>query len=139
MENEPVSLKIDNNLVKGILEKRLEAEIVTALGDPTELIGNVVRAALRQKVDSEGNKSRYSSDNSHDFIEIMCRRTIQQMAKDSFLEWLNHNKSLIKKAVLAELKKPQRQKSLALAFANAVETSLDAKWNFTCQIQLIEK
>jgi hypothetical protein len=134
MGNEPVSLKIDQGLVRGVLTKRIETEIITALGDPAELIGKVVETALREKVDLHGNKTKYSSDNKYDFIEILCKNAIHQMAKDTFQEWLETNKKAVKQAVLKELQRPSRQKTLAIAFMNAVEQSLSAKWNFTCNV-----
>lgn len=139
MSEQPVQLKIDEGLIRGILEKRIEAEIVQALGNPTELIGKVVRAAMRIKVNSEGKRGSYSSDNRYDFIEIMCERTIQQMARDSFMEWLEANKAIIRTAVIDEMKRPQRQKTIAKAFADAVENGLTTSWNMKCQVDLIKK
>ena len=135
MQDEVVSLKVDPSLVTSILEKRIQAAIVEQLGDDGKLIEQAVRLALSTKVDKKGNStSRYDSDLRYDFLEVLTTNAIQEAAKEALTDWLAQNSKLIKKAVLKELDSPERQRSIAKAYADAIENSLIASWTMSCNI-----
>lgn len=135
MEGEVVSLKVDPSLVTSILEKRIQAAIVAQLGDEDELIGHAVKLALSEKVDRHGSSTcSYSSDRKYDYLEILATNSIQKAAKEALNEWLAENSKKIRAAVLKELDSPERQKSIAKSYADAIETSLNASWNMSCNI-----
>ena len=140
MNSEVVSLKVDPALVTSILEKRIQAAIIEQLGNEKDLIGHAVKLALSEKVDREGSStSRYESDRKYDFLEVLTTNSIQAAAKAALKDWLEQNKALIRKAVLAELDSPERQKSIAKAYADAIETSLSASWHMNCDIIFKER
>ena len=140
MSGEIVSLKVDPSVVTSVLEKRIQAAIVAQLGDEDELIGHAVRLALSEKVDRKGSStSRYDSDLRYDFLEVLTTNSIQEAAKAALMEWLEQNKALIRKAVLEELDSPERQKSIAKAYADAIETSLSSSWRMDCNISFKEQ
>lgn len=129
-----VTLGINEEMVKPIIEKQTQAAILASIGKPEELIAKVVSLALRQKVNSEGNIDTYSSHNTHDYLEIMTGQAIRKAAKESLQNWLEENVQLVKAMVIQEMNSPERQKSLVKAFADAVEQSLTCSWRFDCNI-----
>jgi len=139
MENDIVSLKVDKELVSKVLNKQIQAAIVAQLGNESQIIEQAVRIALSEKVNSDGKKDQYSSYNTHDFLEVLASKSIREAATLALKEWLDSNRELIKKAVLAELKTPKRQKSIATAYADAIENALKCNWNMTCNISFEEK
>jgi len=140
MQNEVVSLKVDPSLVTSILEKRIQAAIVEQLGNEEELIGHAVKLALTEKVDRKGSTTcNYASDKKYDFLEILATNSIQAAAKEALNDWLAENSKLIREAVLKEMDSPERQKSIAKAYADAIELSLTAKWNMSCDISFKER
>ena len=140
MEGEVVSLKVDPSLVTSILEKQIQTAIVTQLGDQDELIGQAVKLALSEKVDRAGNSNcRYESDRKYDFLEILATNSIQKAAKAALNEWLEINSKKIRKAVLAEMDSPERQRSIAKAYADAIESSMTNQWNMSCSIAFKER
>jgi len=139
MENDIVSLKVDKELVSKVLNKQIQAAIVAQLGNESELISKAVHVALSEKVGYDGKKSTYSSDNTHDFLEVLAAQSIREAAKLALKEWLDANMEIVKKAVLSELKKPNRQRSIANSYADAIETALKCNWNMTCNIEFKEK
>lgn len=139
MDNEMVSLKIDQTMVSSVLTKQIQAAIVAQLGDQDELISHAVKVALSIKVDRKGKVSDYSSDNRYDFLEILATNSIHEAAKAALDEWLQENSAKIKEAVLEELKTPSRQRSIAVAYADAIEHSLTTSWNMNCNIVFKEK
>lgn len=139
MESNMVSLKVDETMVSKILEKQIQAAIVAQLGNQDQIITKAVQVALSQKVNSDGKIDSYSSYNTHDFLEVLASKSIREAATEALKEWLADNRERVKKAMLDELKKPTRQRSIAVAYADAIENSLKCNWNMTCNIQFKEK
>jgi len=138
MGNEMMSLQINQDMVKPILEKQIQAAIMANIGDPEQLIGKVVTVALSQKVNKEGRVDSYSSYNTYDYLEILTGQAIREAAKDALKEWLADNQELLKVAVTKELNKPARLKSIVGAFADAAENSFNCDWRFNCDIKFTE-
>jgi hypothetical protein len=139
MTNEMVSLKIDETMVTSVLEKQIQAAIVQQLGNQDDLIAQAVKVALSQKVDSDGKRSEYGSSNRYDFLEVLAGKSIRKAAKVALNDWLEENHGKIRDAVLAELKTPSRQRSIAVAYADAIEHSLTCSWDMRCNIAFKER
>jgi len=139
MDENIVSLKVDKELVSKILEKQIQAAIVAQLGTQEQLIQKAVSVALSEKVNSEGKRDSYSSYNTHDYLEVLASQSIRNAAKEALNEWLKENSAKVKEAVFSELKKPSRQKSIAVAYADAIENSLKCNWNMSCNISFKER
>ena len=140
MENDMVSLKIDQTMVSSVLEKQIQSAIVQQLGNQDDLIAQAVKVALSQKVDRNGDANcRYESDRKFDFLEVLATKSIHEAAKVALNEWLAENSSKIREAVLKELDTPGRQRSIAVAYADAIENSLTTKWNMDCNIEFKER
>jgi hypothetical protein len=137
MEN-MINLGINADMVKPIIEKQIQAAIMANIGNPEELISKTVALAMRQKVDSKGHISNYSSDNRYDYLEVLTGNAIREAAKEALQEWLKDNQQLVKKMVIKEMNRPERQKSLVGAFVNAVEDSLNCSWRFYCDVHFKE-
>lgn len=138
MGDNMINLGINEDMVKPILEKQIQAAIIANIGNPEELIGKVVSHALNQKVDKEGNTSRYSSDNKFDYLDILTTNYIRSAAKESLQEWLKENSKVVREMVKKEMNKPERQRTMVNAFADAVESSLKMNWRFNCDIKFYE-
>lgn len=139
MEHEVVSLKVDPTLVTSVLQKQIQAAIVSQLGNEDELIGHAVKLALSAKVDYKGDPNcRYESDKKFDFLDVLATNSIQKAAKEALNEWLEINSKKIRAAVLTEMDSPERQKSIAKAYADAIESSLTTSWNMKCDIHFKE-
>jgi uncharacterized membrane protein YheB (UPF0754 family) len=129
-----VTLNVDPNMVSSVLEKEIQTAIVSQLGNQDKLIAGLVKQALAEKVSSNGKKGSYESENRYDFLEILASNSIRDAAKSALKEWLEQNSYKVREAVLEELQQPSRQRSIALAYADAIENSLKCNWNMSCNI-----
>ena len=134
MEKEMASFKIDNQIIKKILEKQISAAIVQNLGDSEKLLAKMISLALHQKVNADGYYDKASYRNEYDFLEVTTNKAVQKAAKDALSEWLEKNTKKVKIALMNELAKPSRQKTMAKAFADAVERSITSNWHMNCTV-----
>ena len=139
MKTDMVSLKIDEAMVSSVIEKQIQAAIVQQLGNQDDLIAHAVKVVLSQKVNNEGKVDEYSSYNKYDFLEVLAGKSIREAAEAALHEWLDENKGKIRDAVLKELKTPSRQRSIAVAYADAIEHSLTNSWDMRCNISFAER
>lgn len=134
-----INLKLNEDMIKPVLEKQIQAAVLANIGEPEALIEKVVSLALKQKVNENGKVDSYSSRNNFDFLELITAKAIRNAAEDALHEWLEENTQLVKAMVIREMNKPERQNSLVKTFADAVETSLKCSWNFHCNIKFEKK
>ena len=139
MEKETVSLKVDENAVQPIIRRAIQTAIIDNLDKQDDLIEKMVNIALHQKVTDKGTVAKDSYYNKYDFLEAVTNNAIQDAAREALEEWLEIKKEQLKKALLTELKKPSRQKTLAKAFADAAEKSFRSSWNFHCKVEFNPK
>lgn len=134
MEDKMVSFKLDENIVRSIVTKKIQAEILSVLNGKEELVEHIVSSALKQKVNSKGKIANSSYDNNYDFLEIVTKNTIHEKAQEALQEWLKENTEMIKSAVIKELNSPGRRETIAKAYLDAIENSLKCKWSMNCNI-----
>lgn len=128
MGEKMVTMEVDKGLVQDVLKRQIEAAIIANLGDPSDIVRAAVAFTLGQKVSSSGRVSSSSYENSYDFLTLITTNAIREAVIDALKEWTAKNGAKVKAAVMAEMKRPERQKTIAVAFADAVETSLNASW-----------
>jgi hypothetical protein len=132
MNTEMASLKIDQSIVTGVVEKTIQEAVIAQLKDPDALIREIVRRALSVKVDSDGKPSSYSSSIS--FLDYAAQESIRAATRKILDKFMEDNSDKLRKAIRAELNKPERAKSIAKAFADEAEKAISCGWNFTCNI-----
>jgi|GEM_PF-4736430 len=134
-----INLGINEDMVKPILQKQIEAAVLARLGNTEELIRKTVSFALNEKVDKNGNVSTYRSDNSYDFLELLVGKAIREAAEESLRDWLKDNVQIVKAMVTKEMNNPERQGTLIKSFADTVEEALRYSWNFRCDVRFDKK
>ncbi len=133
MNDGQVAINMPDELVRPIIEKKIQAGIISALGDTDSLIEGLVGAALRDKVSQNGKKSDYSRDNKFDLVDVLCREAIENAIREAMAEWVKENSGKLKEAVKKQIQK--RPAGFAKMFVDGIFTSLESRWMFTVNVQ----
>lgn len=139
MNDKMVSLELNADVVKPIIEKRIAAAIADGLGGADGIIERMVHLALSVKVDSNGKQSEYRGYNNHDFLEVMTGNMIRESAKEAMKQWVQENGNKIKAAVVKEMMKPNSCRKIANAFADAAIKSVGCYWKPNIEIKFFAK
>jgi hypothetical protein len=125
-----VSMNVGAEIVKPIVEAKVHAALVEALGGKGVLLENVIRVIINQKVDSQGRYSSYSSDKP--LIEWMAESLIKNIAQDAVKEFVSSKKDLI----LAEFNKQfsKKQKTIAEKMVSGIIDSTACNWGFALSV-----
>lgn len=132
-----VNIQISNDVVKGIIQKKLEMAVAGALGDEPELLNTIVRTALEIKVDRDGKKPSYASSSDIDLIEWLCRSQIQAVARKCIQEWVEAQRPKIEVEIKKAMEK--QTKNLAADFVSCLATNVKKDWNYSIDLKLIPK
>jgi DNA-binding protein YbaB len=138
MENSLASISIDKDLVKGIVEKQIQAAIVEAMGDPKKYMEAMVHMALHQKVDRTGKVSSYSSDNKYDYIDKVLEAAISEAANEAVKVWIKVNAESMKEALIIELDKEATKNAIIQALIASAVNSFN-EWKFNCTVAPVKQ
>jgi len=124
-----VSLKISPEVVKPIIEAKIESAIISALTDgKAEMINGVVGRMLELKVNKDGKVGNYSSDNKYTFIEALCMKAIREAAQRAIVQWVEKNEPAIQSAIEQQFAK--KRGGMAKAFIDGLTESIKSSWRF---------
>lgn len=101
-----VEIKVNGDMIKGIVESKIQAAIMTELSkNPTQIIEAMVNTAINHKVDQSGRVSNYSYENKFSWVEAQFNQIVRKVAEESLLKWVEGQKSEIEKIMMKELSK----------------------------------
>ena len=136
MSGNMINLGINEDMVKPILEKQIQAAIMANIGDVDQLFEMVIKKALSVKVDRDGNVSKYSSDNNYDFLEVLTGNAIRKAATEAIREYVNENQETLKNVLKKEMEKKSNQSKLIEAFVEAATRSFDYRYHFSANVSI---
>ena len=127
-KDEAIGFNLPMELVGPIIKESVSAAIVRTLGDPTDLINQLVSKALGEKVDSKGEVNRYSSENKYLYIEALAGNAIREYAKEALAEVLLQQRGAIMSAVKAELAKKSQVSAIAKVLVDSMTNAVENKY-----------
>lgn len=129
-----MSLNIDDNLVRPVVEKEIEAAIVRELEKSDQLIPKLIRSVLYQKVDYEGRPSNYSSDKNRTYLDYTFEQAIKSATKAAINTWVENYKDEFESLLEKEIRSPKSglSKSILEAFTKTVTDH----WRFTVNVEV---
>ena len=132
-----MTLNVDENLVRPIVEAEIQAAIVRQLESSQNLIPKLVQAALNQKVNSSGSVSRSDYENKYPYIEVLCNDAIRNAAQEGMKKYIEDSVPVIQ----AEIEKQIRSqtKNIAKVFVEGLAESIKSSWRFTVDVTLPER
>ena len=133
-----MTLNVDENLVKPIIEKEIQAAIVRQLeAGTTNLIPKLVQAALNQKVDNQGRVSNSNYDNRYSYIEVLCNQAIQNAAKAGMEKYITDSIDIIQSEVEKQIR--SQTKNIAKVFVEGLVGAIKTSWSFSVKVDLPEQ
>lgn len=131
-----MNLEINEEVVKTIFQETLSQSIITAMGNKEEYIAALINTVLQQKVDNQGEVSRYPSDNKYNFIDIMVQKTIRKASEEAILEYVSENKEILKATVKKEMEKEKNKSALVNAFVRGAVESFEYDYRVSANLKI---
>ena len=137
MANDNVNVQIGADLIAPIVQAKVNAAIVEAIGDKQAFVESVVAAMLKRKVDSEGKVNSYHGSNTHNMVDWLCRKAIQDAVKEGLESLMQESKPMIKAAIVKQLK--SRPGMLAKALVDGFGAATANRYRVNIAVTLPEE
>lgn len=134
MTGEIATINIDKKTIEGIVERQMQAAIVSQLDAVKDtLLAKMVDGLINQKVDSNG-KFTDSSWEKTTLLEHLAKNKIRQMAESAINKFFQGHTESIEKAVTREISK--QQKTIVKAAVQSIQKSMtsDFRWNVKVEV-----
>lgn len=134
-ENSGVNISVGKDMVLPIIEAKIQAAIVGALGDSNLIVEKMTQDFLAKKVNSEGFVTRYESDNKYTLVEAICRKALRTATEAAVLKAIEERKPEIEKAVANALKRSPSRFAKALVGGLADSTKNAYRFRFNVSLE----
>lgn len=131
-----LEMKISGDMVRGIIDAKIKAAIVSELGKEKELIGYAVDRLLEMKVAANGKQSTYSSENKYNLIEGLTRAAFAEAVGAAVRGWVAERQPEIREAVAREL--ARKSKGMAKILVDGVGNALKDSWRLSVRCEFTE-
>lgn len=133
-ENNLMSLNLSADMIKPIVEKTIQANVLSALNGLEGVVADMVNAVLTTKVDSSGKISNYSGDNRYSWIEINLNKRIKELVEEEVKKQIDESAEAIREAVRKQITSKAGSNAVAKAVVDGLIGSFEKSWNSRIEI-----
>jgi hypothetical protein len=126
MANEPVSLKIDQGIIRPIIEAKINEGIVEMMGGKEKLIEDMLGAWMTRLVDTDGKTGEYNSKIPR--FEYLITQMLNEALKKALNAYLAERQEQITAEFSKYFKSKAGSSALAKALQEGVCASLKSQW-----------
>lgn len=138
-ENNLMSLNLSADMIKPIVEKTIQAHVLSALNGWEGVVTNMVNAVLTTKVNSDGKISNYSGDNRYSWIEINLNKRIKELVEDEVKKQIDESSEAIREAVRKQITSKAGSNAVAKAVVDGLIGSFEKSWTSRIDISFEKK
>lgn len=133
-ENNLMSLNLSADMIKPIVEKTIQANVLSALNGWEGVVADMVNAVLTTKVDSSGKISNYSGNNRYSWIEINLNKRIKELVEEEVKKQIDESAEAIREAVRKQITSKAGSNAVAKAVVDGLIGSFEKSWNSRIEI-----
>lgn len=134
-----IDIKISEDLVRPIIETKINQAIVAGMGDFDKVIAKVASTIINHKVDGDGKPERYSSRDNLTYIEWLSKRVIQEAAESAMKEWAEERKPEIQKELVRQMSLKKTTNVMVKAMVDGFITASQEKYRYKFKLELEEE
>lgn len=127
-ENNLMSLNLSADMIKPIIEKTIQANVLSALNGWESLVTNMVNAILTTKVDCTGRISEYSCENKYNWLEINLTKRIKELVEAEVKKQIDESAEAIREAVRKQITSKAGSNAVAKAVVDGLIGSFEKSW-----------
>lgn len=134
-----LDLNIDQDYLADAVKQTVLMGISESLNGKNEIVSQIVKMVLSQKVDKSGKISSYSSDNKYTLLEFYVRKMLREVTAEEMQRMVDEHREDITKAIRAELAKKVNYNKFVDAFISNVSSAVSNSWCPRVEINFEQK
>lgn len=123
-----LDLNIDQDYLAKAVQQSVMIGISESLNGKNEIVSQIVKMVLSQKVDEKGNISSYSRDNKYTLLEFYVTKMLREVTAEEMQRMVDEHRDEITKAIRAELSKKVNYNKFVDAFINNISSAVSNSW-----------
>lgn len=123
-----LDLNIDQDYLANAVQQSVMMGIAESLNGKNEIVSQIVKMVLNQKVDKSGRISSYSSDNKYTLLEYYVMKMLKEVTAEEMQKMVDEHREDITKAIRGELAKKVNYNRFVDAFINNVSSAVSNSW-----------
>lgn len=133
-----LEFKISEGLIRPIIEAKIKAAVVEAMGGHEKMVADMMVAYMSQKVDSEGKEGRgYSSDKPR--LDHLMHKMVEDALKKALTEYLQGKTDLLTKEFEKFFASKKGTSQIIMAMQEGFCKALADRWRTTINFTPIER
>lgn len=133
-ENNLMSLNLSADMIKPIIEKTIQANVLSALNGWEGVVTDMVNTVLTTKVDSSGNISTYSCENKYTWLEVNLNRRIKELVEDEVKKQIEKSADAIRDTVRKQITSKAGSNAIAKAVVDGLIGTFEKSWTSSIDI-----
>nr|DAT33272.1 MAG TPA: hypothetical protein [Caudoviricetes sp.] len=129
-----MSLNISDDVIKAAVQEEVHAGIVKALGDPSVIVRDAIKAMTDKYVDEKGNFCRKDSWRARPYFDFLAEDVVKTTVKEEIEKYVNENREEFAEEIRKQLKSTDFKKNIAASFLQAVVKSTESDWKMPISI-----
>lgn len=130
-----VSMNISPDIIKPIVQAKINEAIAAALGGPESIVASIVDRVLATKVNEHGNVGSYSSDNKYTWLDAVVSKQIKEAVTIAVKEEIINSSSQIKSAIKKHIQSKQGSSDLADLLLSSLTKSIENQYRTTVSVE----
>lgn len=123
-----LDLNIDQDFLANAVQQSVMMGIAESLNGKNEIVSQIVKMVLTQKVDKTGRISSYSRDNEYTLLQYYVMKMLKEVTAEEMQKMVDEHREEITKAIRAELAKKVNYNKFVDAFIDNVSSAVSNSW-----------
>ena len=123
-----LDLNIDQDYLAKAVNQTVMMGIAESLNGKNEIVSQIVKMVLNQKVNKDGNISSYERDNKYTLLEFYVMKMLREVTSEEMQKMVDEHREEITKAIRAELAKKVNYTKFVDAFIENVSSAVSNSW-----------
>lgn len=133
--SDQIDIKVSEDLVRPIIEAKINAAICAGLVDQEKLLQGVASRILNMKVNSDGKRDPYNYSDSLTLIQYLAENAIKEAAQAAIKEWAESKKEEIKKSLIEQLKLKKNTSRMVEILMDGIMEVTTSKYRFKLEFE----
>ena len=123
-----LDLNIDKDYLANAVQQSVMMGISESLNGKNEIVSQIVKMVLNQKVDKSGQISSYSRNNEYTLLEFYVMKMLREVTAEEMQKLVDEHREDITKAIRTELSKKVNYNKFVDAFIDNVSSAVSNSW-----------
>lgn len=129
-----MSLNISDDVIKAAVQEEVHAGIVKALGDPSVIVRDAIKAMTDKYVDEKGNFCRKDSWRARPYFDFLAEDVVKTTVKEEIEKYVNENREEFAEEIRKQLKSTDFKKNIAASFLQTIVKCTESEWKMPVSI-----